>query len=267
MVRILSGYVMVLAVLGLLFAGRAGVYALVLIIGGAALWEFRQLSRHMGLLAPAWLIFPAGALFAFGGTLLPAVGIDLVLGAVLVIGLAVFLFLPGPGQALGRWALGVAGAVYIGLPFHFYLLLYSSHSADPLKGVAWVLFTILAVVMTDVGALLVGSRLGRNRFFSTISPRKTVEGAIGGIVLAIPVMVFGGFGVLGLSAVEAILLAILVAVSAEIGDLVESQMKRTAGVKDSSRLIPGHGGVLDRIDSVLFPPVIVYFFASFLHLL
>jgi phosphatidate cytidylyltransferase len=80
-------------------------------------------------------------------------------------------------------------------------------------------------------------------------------------------MLIGGFGVLGLPAAHAVVLGLLVGASAQLGDLVESQMKRIAGVKDTSHLIPGHGGVLDRIDSVLFPPIVVYLYAAAFQLL
>ncbi len=261
-VRILSGAVILLAVMGLVIAGIYGVYTLVLVLGGLALWEFRDLSDHMGSRAPSWLLYPLGAYFAFSGTLLKEVSVGLVLSLALVVGLAAFLFLPGRRQGLGRWAMGMAGALYIGMPFNYYLLLYSTQN-----GLAWVLFTIFAVVASDSGALLVGMRLGRTPFFANISPKKTLEGAIAGVVAAVLVMVIGAFGVLGLHPLHAVVLGILIGVSAEAGDLVESQMKRLAEVKDSSQLIPGHGGVLDRIDSIFFPPILVYFYAVLFQLL
>ena len=189
--------------------------------------------------------------------------VNLVLALSLVGGLAAFLVVPGRRQGLSRWAMGVAGALYVGMPFNFYLLLYTSKP----NGLVWTLFTIFAVVASDAAALLVGSRIGRHPFFSNISPKKTVEGAIAGVVAPILVMLIGVSAVLGFSPVHAILLGFLVGSSAEIGDLVESQMKRLADVKDSSHLIPGHGGVLDRIDSILFPPILVYFYVAVFHLL
>src|SRR5712691_11706993 len=190
-VRILSGAVILLAVMGLVIAGIYGVYTLVLVLGGLALWEFRDLSDHMGSRAPSWLLYPLGAYFAFSGTLLKEVSVGLVLSLALVVGLAAFLFLPGRRQGLGRWAMGMAGALYVGMPFNYYLLLYSTQN-----GLAWVLFTIFAVVASDSGALLVGMRLGRTPFFANSSPKKTVEGAIGGVLAAVLVMVIGAFGVL-----------------------------------------------------------------------
>ena len=149
------------------------------------------------------------------------------------------------------------------MPFNYYLLLYTSRP----NGLVWMLFTIFAVVASDAAGLLVGSRIGRHPFFTSISPRKTVEGAIAGVVGAVIVMLIGASGVLGLSPVHAVVLGVLVGTSALVGDLVESQMKRIAEVKDSSHLIPGHGGVLDRIDSILFPPILVFFYVTVFNLL
>lgn len=263
MVRILSAFVILAIVIGLALAGTNGAYVLVLLLGGLALWEFRGLSDGMGSRAPSWLLFPLGAFFAYSGTILKHVDVNLVLALTLVGGLAAFLVVPGRRQGLGRWAMGLAGALYIGMPFNYYLLLYTSRP----NGLAWALFTIFAVVASDVAALLIGSRIGRHPFFQTISPKKTVEGAVGGVLGAVVVMVLGVSGVLGLPLLHGVALGLLVGLSAEVGDLVESQMKRIAEVKDSSRLIPGHGGALDRLDSILFPPILVYFYLTMFHIL
>ena len=263
MVRILSAFVMLGLVIGLVLVGLWGVYLLVLIIGALALYEFNGLSGRMGARAPAWLLFPLGVFFAFSGTLLKEVDVTLVLSLALVGGLAAFLVVPGRRQGLGRWAMGLAGALYIGMPFNYYLLLYT---AKP-NGLVWTLFVIFAVVVSDAAALLVGSRIGRHPFFTSISAKKTVEGAIAGVIGSIAVMLIGASAVLGQSWIHAIVLGFLIGTSAEVGDLVESQMKRLAEVKDSSHLIPGHGGVLDRIDSILFPPILVYFYLTVFHLL
>jgi phosphatidate cytidylyltransferase len=263
MVRILSAFVILVVVLGLVLVGIWGVYALVLILGGLALYEFAGLSEAMGSRAPAWLLYPLGAFFAFSGTVLKGIDVTLVLALALVGGLGAFLVLPGRRQGLSRWAMGLAGALYIGMPFNFYLLLYTSKP----NGLVWTLFTVFAAVASDAAALLVGGRIGRHPFFSSISPKKTVEGAIAGLVGAVIVMLIGMSAVLGINPLHAIALGLLVGISAEVGDLVESQMKRIAGVKDSSHLIPGHGGVLDRLDSILFPPILVYFYVTLFHLL
>src|SRR5579859_6543598 len=262
MVRIISAFVILFIVIGLILAGTYGAYVLVVLLGGLALWEFIGLSEGMGSRAPAWLLFPLGIFFAFSGTVLKGIDVTLVLAMALVGGLAAFLVVPGRRQGLGRWAMGLAGGLYIGMPFNFYLLLYTSRP----DGLEWALFTILAVVASDTAALLIGSRIGRHRFFYTISPRKTVEGAVAGLVGSVLVMVIGVSMVLGISLGHAVVLGLLVGVSSQVGDLAESQMKRIAEVKDSSNIIPGHGGVLDRLDSILFPPILVFFYLTMFHL-
>jgi phosphatidate cytidylyltransferase len=263
MIRTLSAFVFLVVVLAGVYAGLYGVYALVILLGGLALWEFLGLSDGMGSRAPAWLLFPLGAFFAFSGTVLKQIDVNLVLSLALVGGLAIFLVVPGRRQGLGRWAMGVTGALYIGMPFNYYLLLYTSKP----DGLVWTLFTIFAVIANDAAALLVGSRIGRHPFFSSISPHKTVEGAVAGVLASVIAMLIGISGILGLSPLHAIVIGVLVGLSALVGDLVESQMKRIAEVKDSSHLIPGHGGVLDRLDSILFPPILVYFYVTTFHLI
>ena len=265
MVRIVSGAVLLVALVGLLLAGRVGISIVVVVVAVLALWEFRSLSGRMGLLPPAWLIYPLGVYFTFAGTLLKVVPVELVLSAALVLGLSAFLVLSDRHMMLGRWAMALAGAVYVGVPLDAYLLLYQS--APGRRALFWVLTVILTVVVSDSSALLVGQRFGRHPFFPTISPKKTVEGALAGLGCCLPVMSLGGVLLLDLPVWHAVLLAVMVGVAAQAGDLVESQMKRLAGVKDSSHLIPGHGGVLDRLDSLLFPPIVVYLYALYLHLL
>jgi phosphatidate cytidylyltransferase len=227
------------------------------------LWEFGRLSGLMGHRAPVWLLFPLGFYFTFSGTEFKAVPVQAVLSVALIAGLTVFLFLPGRRQGLGRWALALAGAVYLGLPLNYYLLLYEGSS----RGLAWIVIVIAAVVLADAAALLVGMAIGRHRFFPSISPKKTWEGAIAGVLMSVAVMVGCGVLVLDIPWWHGVALGVLAGVAGALGDLVESQMKRLAGVKDSSNLIPGHGGVLDRIDSALFASIVVYLYGASLHLL
>jgi phosphatidate cytidylyltransferase len=264
--RVVTGAVLGLIALGLLLIGFWGIVAIVVVAGGAALWEFRGISGRLGFRAPSWLLYPLGAFFAFSGTVLKSVSIELVLALALVAGSTALLFVPGRRQGLGRWAMGLAGAIYIGLPLNYYLRLYASEPAA--HRLIWLILTIVAVVAADVAALLAGARFGRHRLMPLISPKKTVEGAIAGLLAAVAVLLFGiPSAVLGLAWWQAVVLGLLIGAAAILGDLVESQMKRIARVKDSSHLIPGHGGVLDRLDSLLFPPILVYVFASFAGLL
>jgi len=264
-VRVLSGGLLLGATVALLAIGLYGIYAIAVVAGGVALWEFRQLSDRWGFRAPGWLLYPLGLYFAFSGTILKALPLDLVLAIALVAGLSVFLVLPGPREGIARWAMGLGGALYIGLPFNYYLLIYRGAHGAP--GLAWLLLIVVTVVVSDAVALLIGQRLGRRGFFPAISPKKTVEGAMAGLLCSVPVMLVGGVLLLHLHPLHSALIGLLIGLTAQIGDLVESQMKRLAGVKDSSRVIPGHGGILDRMDSAMFPPIVVFLYTHYLGLL
>lgn len=175
--------------------------------------------------------------------------------------------LPASGAVICGWLLlqpvtgtiadiaaSVFGLFYLGfLPSHWIKL-----RALPDGGLALTLLACFLIVATDIGSYVIGRRLGR-RPLSPISPGKTVEGALGGVGCAMAVGAVGGtwigwqWGWL----IGAVLGAV-VALFALVGDLTESMMKRDAGLKDSGDAIPGHGGILDRIDSYLFVPAVVY---------
>jgi phosphatidate cytidylyltransferase len=190
--------------------------------------------------------------------------------------------LPASGAVICGWLLlqpvtgtiadvaaSVFGLFYLGfLPSHWIKLrdlsdpaLVPSLAARGWAGGAGLALTLLAcflIVATDIGSYVIGRRLGRHPL-SPISPSKTVEGALGGLLCALLVGSLGGV-LLGWRMGWLIggLLGAVVAVFALVGDLTESMMKRDAGLKDSGDAIPGHGGVLDRIDSYLFVPAVVY---------
>jgi phosphatidate cytidylyltransferase len=160
---------------------------------------------------------------------------------------------------LEKVARQVQGVVLIGLPLCAAVLI-----RDGTDGAAW-LFSVLAVVFAgDIGAYYAGTRFGRRKLLPAVSPGKTVEGSMGGLaanlltgaaakVFALPALGWG----------EAFVLFVLIGAAGQVGDLFESAFKRTAGVKDSGTLLPGHGGVLDRIDALLFALPVAYFFKKF----
>jgi phosphatidate cytidylyltransferase len=199
-------------------------------------------------------------------------GSGLLLSAVGVVLIAVAAFSrQDPGAGLIAWVSTVFGAFYVSLlAFVIRLGNVAPRVPDgaPLEFLGaergWILLLILSVWAYDTGAFLVGRQFGRTRFIAHISPAKTVEGVIGGVVattLVVAVFLWG----LGQSPAHALLLGPLAALSAQAGDLAESMLKRAAGAKDSGTLIPGHGGMLDRIDSFLFaaPIVTLYVIAAF----
>ena len=182
------------------------------------------------------------------------------------------LLQPRPGT-IADVAASVFGLFYLGfLPSHWIKLRdLADASLAPnlsgqvaLLGLPWsagLALTLLAcflIVATDIGAYVIGRRLGRHPL-SPISPGKTIEGALGGLACAMAVGAIGGLW-LGWrwGALLGGLLGVVVALFALVGDLTESMLKRDAGVKDSGDVIPGHGGMLDRIDSYLFVPAVVY---------
>jgi phosphatidate cytidylyltransferase len=143
------------------------------------------------------------------------------------------------------------GFAYIFLPFASIQDLYK-HSADYFTGPNWVLpmLIIASIWVNDTMAYFVGSLLGKTPL-SPISPKKTWEGTIGGAVLAILVIGIGGYFILNFSIKTLVLIAATAAIAGTLGDLLESKIKRMAGVKDSGNIMPGHGGFLDRFDSLL----------------
>jgi phosphatidate cytidylyltransferase len=174
-----------------------------------------------------------------------------------------------PREGLSAWMATVFGAVYVGqLGFIARLgiagpLLPAGAPLAPLGPTSgWILLLVLGVWAFDTGAYLVGRRWGRARFLVHISPSKTYAGLAGGLVAATVVVGLLLVG-LGQAPLQALILGPLMGLAAQAGDLAESMIKRAAGAKDSGTLIPGHGGVLDRVDSFLFaaPVVTLYVLA------
>jgi phosphatidate cytidylyltransferase len=179
------------------------------------------------------------------------------------------------GRLVG-WALTLAGTLYVAwLMSHFLTLrLIGAPGGDAGRG--WVFLTFAATWSFDTGAYLVGSRWGRRRFMSWISPNKTWEGAAGGLVACLIAVLVArtelpvigptlaawlGWAPLPVPLWHVPLLALALSFAAQFGDLAESMIKREAGAKDAGELIPGHGGMLDRVDSLLFTVVLVYYYA------
>ncbi len=174
-------------------------------------------------------------------------------------------------DGIGRAFKLVAGTLAV-IPAWCALVVIHGNPADDVligpipRNHLWLLTALMIVWMADTGAYFSGRKFGRRKLAPTISPNKTIEGLLGGLIAAVLVGV--GFGMLAGAAGTQLgwvaLAALLTAIASVIGDLVESLLKRQAGVKDSGAVIPGHGGVLDRIDSVLAAlPVFALCKASF----
>jgi phosphatidate cytidylyltransferase len=170
----------------------------------------------------------------------------------------VWLVLRGDSEgALPDWLRTVGGVLYVGwLGSHLVFLRHLDNGRD------WVYLAVFATFANDTSAYFVGRAIGRTKLVPRISPGKTVEGSLGGILFGALGLVLLNYALgLRLDVWPLIPLAVLVPVAAQLGDLAESLIKRGAGVKDAGVLVPGHGGFLDRLDSVLFTVPVVYYYA------
>lgn len=150
----------------------------------------------------------------------------------------------------------VLGIAYLSLPLSFLTLL-----AEFEQGRLWLLFLLVVIWSNDTFAYFIGKNLGKHKLAPEVSPKKTLEGAIGGIIGgALVGMVFVHFTGLSAGLLETAAITMVIGLVAMAGDLAESLIKRAANVKDSGTIIPGHGGVLDRIDSLIFPVPLLYFY-------
>ena len=267
--RVASAAVLVPVVLVIWWAGLPWLGLLVLLITALAAWETFVLLRLAGyvnepLLGTAIALVIVAGMWLFAD--LTAVPVLFVAIGVLVAAVAAMLR-TDPFAGLQAWIATVFGALYVSL-LGFLLLIVQSAAALPVGaalggwfdgGRIWLLIAILAVWSYDSGAYLVGRRFGRTHFAPHISPGKTAEGVAGGLIAATAVslvlLLLAGQNPLG-----ALFFGALIGLVGQVGDLAESMLKRAASVKDSGDLIPGHGGMLDRVDSIIFAAPAAYFF-------
>lgn len=256
-------------VVWLAWLGGPALAALLAVTSGIGAYEFYRLAIGAGS-KPLWghgVIFsalvPLCVHARYLGLWTPSV--SLIMLAVLEL-MTVALWLRGSGgKPLEVVGITLLGVFYTGGMLTFgYALRYQQYAVGAAAGTALLAFPLLLTWGTDIGGYVIGRAMGRRRLMPHVSPNKTIAGAVGGLVVGVVVsVVYGRFvlpslGQLSLSLGSAVAFGVLVSMAAQVGDLVESMLKREAGVKDSSHLIPGHGGVLDRVDSLLFTLPIGY---------
>jgi phosphatidate cytidylyltransferase len=251
--RIVVGAVLLPAVLGLVYLGGWWMWVLALGAGLIALHELYRMTRPLRPLVLA----------GFTGTLLALLGAQLGgipwMSAGFLSTLALAFVLKGVSDtrqsmtvAIGTTVLGVA---WIGLGLAHAVLLRDV----PEHGRLAVLTVLLTVFASDAFAYFTGLMIGRHKMAPVLSPGKTWEGLVGGTVVAILVPFFALYHQDFLSIGEALALGVVIAVAAPLGDLFESALKRDMNVKDTGRLLAGHGGMLDRIDALLFASIASYY--------
>ncbi len=278
--RLLSAAVLIPVILAVVLLGEPWLSLLIGIAAFLALVELVALLDAAGYQPPQVLSILAGvALTAAGlvtvnddsvGGLLtflltaldpPGLVTATLIAATLLLALAAFMR-SDPRDGFVTWAMSVFGIAYVGLLLPMIVLVAhlapaGGSALTPVgvlgirSGVAWTLLLVLVVWGYDTGAYLVGRLVGRTRLVDHISPSKTVEGLAGGLVAATLAAGIGA-ALVGLEPWHPLLIGPLVGLAAQVGDLAESLLKRAAGRKDSGFLVPGHGGILDRVDSFLF---------------
>jgi phosphatidate cytidylyltransferase len=187
--------------------------------------------------------------------------LPIVITAAMLISLILLLLRPSREKAFHNWAWMIVGALYVG-----WMLSYWLNLRRLVDGQNWVYLAMLTTFANDTGAYFIGRARGKHKLAPKISPAKTWEGAIGGLICAIlaAIVIATVLKLLGPPFIfkywQIILLGFLVSLFAQLGDLIESLLKRNMGVKESGNLLPGHGGILDRFDSLIFVGAVVYYY-------
>ncbi len=267
--RVITGTIISLISIAAIILGSIPLFVLLIIIITLCCREFVQILRYKGFHPSLSIILFSAIVFA---TLTFFHRFDMVPSMLTLTIMASFLTVLFRGRQpyIVNVATTTLGALYCGwLPCHILLIRQigldrvAAFQFAPSEGLSFLMFVFLAVALTDIGAYYFGVRFGKHKLAEVISPKKTVEGAIGGALCAILVSILGIFYI-DISLCQAIIGGILITLSAQLGDLSESLIKRDAGVKDSSDILPGHGGMLDRFDGYIFAiPVAYYFFMHF----
>ncbi|HUV51751.1 MAG TPA: phosphatidate cytidylyltransferase [Dehalococcoidia bacterium] len=261
--RVLSSIVFVPILIAAIWFGNPWFSIVVAVVALLGALEFYNIVSQRGwrpltIFGTLWTLF-----FIFNAYYDPSytsestkllVTFSLVASAV-AIPLIIVLFLrPAGKRTMISWASSLTGVFYIGWLLSYWVLIMNSYGRD------WVFIALFSTFAVDTTAYFVGRALGRHKMAPKVSPSKTWEGAAGGLVGSlVAVVVLAVLFDVDISYGQMILLGFLIAVFAQLGDLAESKLKRSVGVKEAGNLIPGHGGILDRLDSIVFTGVVVYY--------
>ena len=260
--RIIFAVIAAPASIAIVYLGDWALAILLSVLAALAAWELFRIARDTGAfpLDAAGIALAALIPIAVHAQRLGVYRLSLtVIVAIVLLLFASTIWLRGPqGKPLSSVAITAFGVMYASLFSYVYALRYHDYAVGAAAGTALVVLPVILTWSTDVGAYMFGRTFGRKKLIPSISPGKTVEGAVGGLGFTIVIcllyvrFILMPYAQLGLTIQGAVLFAIVVSVAAQTGDLAESLLKREAGIKDSSNIIPGHGGILDRFDSLLF---------------
>ncbi|MGA7144199.1 MAG: phosphatidate cytidylyltransferase, partial [Desulfobacterales bacterium] len=247
------------------FGGTLWLAVVINVVCMVALWEYFRivLNNDRSMPAVSFLLLALvtataviwAAYFHSFGALLDIIVLNVVFSGML----SVFKFKSDPSVCEIVFK-QVAGIIYV--PLFLSYLLFIRNGRD---GIIWIFLLLIVVFIGDTGAYYVGSYLGRHKLCPSVSPNKTVEGALGGLLAGLGAgALYKSFLLSGLPWGLSLLFFLSITIAGQMGDLFESQLKRIARIKDSGTLLPGHGGVLDRIDALLFAAPVAYIFKAYL---
>ena len=260
--RIISGVIYVILFLSAILFSEKSYIVLLTLFAGVCLWEFLRIIAsknpipyivlaflsYLLLLKPYILVKENQILFY-------SVIYSIVCASILILKL-----FDKENRPTSKLNLFLSPIKYIVLPFFFLMAL------PFLEGIYHpyiIIYTVLIIWVNDSFAYLVGKNFGRNKLFERISPKKTLEGFIGGLVFSIAAGVIIGYFSPTFATINWIIIAMIISVFGTLGDLVESKFKRQANIKDSGKIMPGQGGLLDRLDSLFFLAPFVYLYIHF----
>jgi phosphatidate cytidylyltransferase len=258
--RIITGFVLLALFVLMTWFGNPWFTIGIAVIAVLAGWEFYRMAHAIST-RPATYFGILIILLLSISIFCPVESIKLIIIAIATIVSSIWiLFKKNKDKAYLGLLWTLAGILYIGLLVSYWPDLMALEG-----GKWWVAWVIIIIVACDVAAYFVGRQWGKHKLAPIISPKKTWEGAAGGLIASVIVSVLlGVLFSLPLQIWELIILGIVISAIGQCGDLVESFLKRSAGVKDSGNLLPGHGGILDRIDGyILIGPIIYYYVIYF----
>ena len=264
--RLVTGFLMGTLVFSCILLGGKFLLALLLVFIILASKEYADILRNKGFLP----FFKVILIISVSMVLLSASGYDNLIPLVLVVGtIGSFLAVLFRGRQpyIANVATTILGFLIAWMPCHVCLIRNMGADVSLFgitfkQGLYFLIFIFFVILLTDIGAYYFGVRYGKHKLSPVISPKKSVEGAVAGGLCAIIVGLIIG-KLIGISLYHSFVLALIVTVMAQLGDLSESLIKRDAGVKDSGNSLPGHGGFLDRADSYLFSVPVAYFYIKY----
>ncbi|MBA2535767.1 MAG: phosphatidate cytidylyltransferase [Rubrobacter sp.] len=247
--RTVTALVLAPLTLAAIVLGKWAIFAVLLVVIAGAAYELSRALEPLPFLAA----FGAGALPLLLS--MPYHETGVLAGAIAGLPWALFWLAAKPETRTLRAVLAVLlMSLWVGAPLAHLVLFPRSR-----YGVVLILIAVVGPWISDSGAYFAGRLFGRHPMFPTLSPKKTIEGGAGGLLLTVLVVAPISFQLLGYSLTKALLIGAVVSVSSQAGDLFESSLKRILDVKDLGTFLPGHGGVLDRVDSLLFTAPAVYY--------